>query len=257
MATSNLQESWPVHKTRSALARVGGIRPARKLNSGSSIREQPAPGYVRAVCDRLVSSYGRPRLGNPEAALDDLVFIILSNRTSPDRARSVYAALKREFPRWETMLSTKESTLQEIIRPAGLSGTKSRQLLGILNALVNDSHACSLQWLSQLTVGDAESYLIGLPGVSHKVAKCVLMYAFDFNVLPVDVHVHRISRRLGWVTRQRADQCHADLEAIVKPSLRRDFHVGCIVLGREICRPHRPACERCCLRSLCPSAGLN
>src|SRR5262249_43991044 len=94
-------------------------------------------------------------------------------------------------------------------------------------------------------------YLAELPGVSDKVAKCVMMYTLGFDVLPVDVHVFRVASRLGWTSRCRADQCHDDLEALVQPKHRYAFHVDCICLGRAVCTPVHPDCPACPIRQYC------
>ena len=93
---------------------------------------------------------------------------------------------------------------------------------------------------------------MGLDGVSEKVAKCVMMYTLGFDVLPVDVHVHRVATRLEWTNRKRADQCHEELEALVKPRYRFAFHVDCICHGRAVCRPKNPRCNDCVIRRYCP-----
>ena len=93
--------------------------------------------------------------------------------------------------------------------------------------------------------------LITLPGVSDKVAKCVMMYTMGKQVLPVDAHVHRVTRRLGWTSRKRADQTHEELEALIRPEQRYNFHVNCIQHGRLICIPHTPICNICPVNQYC------
>jgi endonuclease III len=161
----------------------------------------------------LTDTYGTPRFGNPSDPLDDLIFIILSNKTAPLTARRTYRRLRDRFPEWDEVLTTPLSTLESILKPAGLSAIKSRQIQAALRQIKHDFHTCNLNPLKQLSQDAAEKYLIGLPGTSEKVAKCIMMYTLNFLVLPVAVHVHRISSRMGWTARKRADQCHSELEA--------------------------------------------
>ena len=206
---------------------------------------------VKKACTALRKTYGTPRFGNPADPLDDLIFITLSNKTTPRTARNTYRRLRARFEEWDLVLSASPARLRCLLKPAGLSAIKSRFIRGTLRAVKKDFGVCDLSPLRKFTPGATQKYLVGLPGVSEKVAKCVMMYTLHFRVLPVDTHVHRISSRLGWTGRRRADQCHTELEALVPPALRHNFHVACIAHGRKICRPRNPLCTECCIQRYC------
>lgn len=206
---------------------------------------------VRRVCEALERTFGRPRLGNPQDPLDDLVYIIVSNKTSPKTAQQTYACIKREFAAWDDALASPASALQSLLQPAGLAAVKSQQIREAMRKIGEDFGSCDLDQLRGKPVDEVQEYLVSLPGVSEKVAKCVMMYTLGANVLPVDSHIHRIARRLGWTSRKRADQCHGELGALVPPKRRYAFHVDCILHGRSICRPRNPSCDRCCISRYC------
>ncbi len=96
------------------------------------------------------------------------------------------------------------------------------------------------------------SYLVSLPGVGPKTARCVLMYSLGRYVLPVDTHVWRVSERLGWVAggKHPDERRSAELEGKIDPSLRYSLHVTMVAHGRKTCGVH-PRCERCVLEPLC------
>jgi endonuclease-3 len=206
---------------------------------------------VRRVCEALEHSYGSPRLGNPRDPLDDLVYVILSNKTSAATAKNVFRQVKTRFPDWGDVLGTRIRALRSILKPAGLSAVKSRQIYRALRKISEDFGSCSLRALRKAQRKDVQDYLTSLPGVSEKVAKCIMIYTLGFEVLPVDVHVHRICTRLGWTVRKRADQCHEELEALVPSGRRFIFHVGCVAHGRTVCRPANPKCQSCVLSRYC------
>jgi endonuclease III len=206
---------------------------------------------AKEVCERLRVAYGLPRLGNPKDPLDDLVYIVVSNKTSPPMARLTYRRLKASFDSWDGALGAGGKVLRSILKPAGLSRVKASQLQAAFKKIRTDFGECDLRPLRKKSEPEIHRYLVGLPGVSDKVAKCVMMYTMGAPVLPVDGHVHRIATRLGWTARKRADQCHEELEALVPPSSRYVFHVGCVLHGREVCRPENPACELCCINAYC------
>jgi endonuclease III len=212
---------------------------------------RPAQADVRAVVARLLTTYGQPRHGNPHRPLNDLFYIILSNKTTPGSARRVYRELRRAFTSWNQITPGDLDRLKQILEPAGLSNVRAVQIIGIVERLRQAFGSATLAPLKGMTPAEAETFLIDLPGVSLKVAKCVMMYTLGFQVLPVDNHVHRISVRLGWTARKRADQCHAELEALVPPPLRYGFHVAALAHGRAVCRPTNPRCDACVVRRFC------
>lgn len=211
------------------------------------------PDVVRAVCNALEDTYRSPRLGNPYDPLDDLVYIFLSNRTTPAVAVRVFDALRSAYPAWESVIDAPERSVAEVLRPAGLAIKRSAALRALLERLRADFSTCTLAPLATWSDAKAERYLCTLPGVSRKVAKCVLLYGFDRAVLPVDVHVHRITTRLGWHQHRRADQSHDTLESLVPPHARYSFHVNCVAHGRALCRPRVPRCDACPILVHCPT----
>ena len=206
---------------------------------------------VRSVCKIFTKNYGTPRFGNPADPLDDLIYIILSNKTTPKMARSTYLRFQKRFHTWDEIVEAPISALRSLLKPAGLSAIKSRYIRAALRSIRERFGTCDLRPLNLLAPEAVQDYLVGLPGVSEKVAKCVMMYTLGMEVLPVDTHVHRISSRLGWTSRRRADQCHGELEALVPRALRRSFHVACIAHGRKVCRPRDPLCRDCCINRYC------
>lgn len=206
---------------------------------------------VATVCARLEKEYGLPRFGNPRNPLADLIYIVISNKTSPSTANLTYARLRQRFKAWEDVLNAAPSELRKLLEPAGLARKKSKYIRAALARIRADFGSCSLTALRKIAPHNAHDYLVSLPGVSDKVAKCVLMYTLDAQVLPVDSHVHRVATRLGWTARKRADQSHEELEALVPPSKRFAFHVDCIAHGRLICRPESPICDECCINCYC------
>lgn len=206
---------------------------------------------VRHVCDRLEATYGCPRHGNPRVAIDDLIYIILSNRSHFRASREVFKRLKCRKEGWGAVRKLGPKKLALILRPLGLSTIRAHQLSATLNDLHRDFGDCTLRPLYRLPDVDVQNYLENLPGVSTKVAKCVMLYTMGRQVLPVDTHVYRLSRRLGWVTKNRADQCHGELESLVPPQRRNAYHVCAIAHGRSVCRPSGPDCANCELRRYC------
>jgi endonuclease III len=209
---------------------------------------------VRRVCERLEAEYGCPRLGNPIRPLDDLFYVIISNRTAPATAVATYRALRRWYRRWEALADAPLVEIEAVLRPAGLSAKKAAQIGGIARRLRSDLGSVTLSPLRGRSDDNVLAYMRTLPGVSTKVAYCVMMYTMGRKVLPVDVHVHRVCGRLGWVAKKRADQSHEVLTALVPAHRRFAFHVDCILLGRKVCTPTEPNHAGCSIRGYCDYA---
>lgn len=206
---------------------------------------------VRRVCEYLEKYYRPARLGNPSDPTDVLVYIILSNKTAPKIAMSTYKNLKASLPEWDHACNGHHRAIAELLHSSGLASKRSTYIVNALRRIRADFGSCDLNHAGEMDDSDLEVYLSSLPGVSAKVAKCVMLFGFERSVLPVDTHVFRIAKRLGWVDRNRADQCHVELESLVPSWRRYSFHVNCISHGRTTCRPAHPFCQTCCIRSYC------
>jgi endonuclease-3 len=112
-----------------------------------------------------------------------------------------------------------------------------------------------LTFLADLSVTDARAWLTELCGVGPKTASCVLMFSLDRPAMPVDTHVHRLSKRLGLIPpRASAEAAHELLEAIIPPDDIYETHLLFIRHGRQTCVARKPRCAACILVQCCPTA---
>jgi endonuclease III len=206
---------------------------------------------IRAVCSVLKREYGNPRHGNPRRPLDDLIYIILSTRTRGSKFNETFRALKKSFPKWETISPRGRTELERILIPAGLGKLKADQIIQIVSKIRRRFGGITLAPLGKMNNDQAELFLTSLPGVGPKVAKCVLMYTLGRQVLPVDVHVHRIATRLGFRSKKRPDTSQGLIESAVPVKLRYSFHVNAVAHGRAVCTGQRPKCDSCCISKWC------
>lgn len=206
---------------------------------------------IRSICRALEKKYRSPRHGNPRRPLDDLIYIILSTRTRDVQFKATYNALRKAFPDWQMISPRKRAKLERILVPAGLGRLKANQIIQIISKIKRRFGRPTLRPIARMTDDQAELVLTSLPGVGPKVAKCVLMYAFDRQVLPVDVHVHRLAKRLGFRTKKRPDTSQELIESAVPRKLRYSFHVNAVAHGRNVCLSQRPRCDSCCISKWC------
>jgi len=202
--------------------------------------------------DLLEKSFGRPRPGRRLPPLDELVLTILSQHTSDVNRDRAYRQLRRRFPTWASVLRAPLVELVDAIRVGGLAPTKSRVIRNVLRAVLRDQGRLDLGVLRRMPADQAKAYLLGLKGVGEKTACCVLLFSCGRPAFPVDTHIHRVARRLGWVpSKASAGRTHALLAAMIPAGRCYAAHINLITLGRRICRSRAPACPSCPLRRGC------
>jgi len=209
---------------------------------------------VQEVHDLLDKKYPKSNLGNKRNPLNELVYIVLSSQTNEALYQAVYKSFRRQFPRWKDVIEASLEEISAAIRRGGMGEVKARYIKGIAIRLMNDLGEVSLRRLRDMTTEEAETYLCSLPGVGIKTARCVLMYSFDRDVFPLDVHCIRVISRLSWVDwyGQRPDRLANEAQAGIPEPLRKSLHIRLVQHGRAVCRP-QPVCSNCVLADLCPS----
>ena len=158
---------------------------------------EPCP-HVEQVARALVRAFGRPTLGNKKNPFNELLYVLLSSKTPPARYREAYCALRRAYRRADDLAMAEPSRVAGVICRAGLQNRKARAVVAIALRLRERFGRVTLAPLVHMTNEEAESLLTTLPEVSKKTARCVLMYALQRSVFPVDSHCFRISQRLGY-----------------------------------------------------------
>lgn len=203
----------------------------------------------------LKRRYGDFAHYNRKNPFEELLFILCSVQTQESKYRKTYAALRRRFPRFEQLATARPSAIAKPLKFGGLSATKAQLIAKLCKAIEARFGRVTLAPLEGMSDAECESFLMTLPGVGLKVARCVMMYSLGRQVFPVDTHCWRICRRLGWVRSTREGVCTKKdmdrLQSKVPPELRRSLHVNMVSLGREFCTSQRPRCEKCPLRPLC------
>ena len=104
----------------------------------------------------------------------------------------------------------------------------------------------SIDFLNDLTLDEAKAWLCSLRGVGPKTAAIVLCFAYGRPAFPVDTHIYRVSKRIGFLPEKlSANDAHPVMEAIAPASDYYQFHIQLIQHGRDICHARKPACARC------------
>jgi len=215
----------------------------------------PSPRRIAAILGRLEKAYGRRPWRRGRPPLDSLIGTILSQNTNDRNSGAAMGRLEQAFPTWDEAADAPLWKIAGPIRVAGLHRQKARSIRAVLRRIREERGRTTLDFLRRRPTETIRDYLLGLPGVGPKTAACVLLFSLRRPVLPVDTHVHRVSRRLGLIgPKVSAEKAHDLLGRIVPPEKVYAFHVLLIEHGRQVCRARRPDHAACALRDVCPSA---
>ncbi|MEM3017691.1 MAG: endonuclease III [Candidatus Bathyarchaeia archaeon] len=171
-----------------------------------------------------------------------LITTILSQRTRDENTRRASAQLFSMYPDVKSLASADEKTVERLVRPSGFYRTKAKSVISIARILLREYGG---------QVPSDIDKLLELPSVGRKTANCVLAYGFRIPSIPVDVHVHRIANRLSIVRSKDPEETEKQLREKVDRDYWLELNEEFVRFGQRVCRPVRPRCLVCSLKSCC------
>ncbi|KAL6605871.1 hypothetical protein ACP70R_041524 [Stipagrostis hirtigluma subsp. patula] len=219
----------------------------------------PSPAQCLAVRDALLSFHGFPeefapfrvlRLGrSPEddsgdapstrpTVLDGLVTTLLSQNTTDAISRRAFASLKAAFPSWDQVVDEEGTRLEDAIRCGGLASTKAARIRAMLRGVRERRGKICLEYLRELSVDEVKSELSQFKGIGPKTVACVLMFYLQKDDFPVDTHVLRITKAMGWVPATASrEKAYIHLNRKIPDDLK--FDLNCLFVT------HGKLCQLC------------
>jgi len=176
-----------------------------------------------------------------------LVAVLLSAQCTDARVNTVTPALFRLASDPETMAVQSVESVREIIRPCGLSPSKSKAIVGLSKILVDEHRG---------EVPQSFEALERLPGVGHKTASVVMAQAFGVPAFPVDTHIHRLAIRWGLSVGKSVKQVEKDLKRLFPKHEWNRLHLRIIFFGREHCPARGHSYDDCPICSWASSKAV-
>jgi endonuclease III len=205
-----------------------------------------------AIHEKLIEAFGEPIWRTPLPAIDELVSTILSQNTNDVNRDRGFNALRGKFSTWEAVRDGNPEGVIEAIRPAGLANQKGPRIQQVLRAITEERGSLDLDFLTELSIGEARAWLTKFNGVGPKTAAIVLCFSLNMPAFPVDTHIYRVTGRVGLrPEKMTVEQAHPHLESIFPPETYYAAHLNIIHLGREVCGARKPNCPQCPIRELC------
>ena len=175
-------------------------------------------------------------------AFSILIGTILSARTKDETTTKVVKALFSKYKTVKSLANAKIKDVEKIIKSIGFYHVKSKRIIEVAKII-------DTQYKGK--VPDNLEKLIELPGVGRKTANCVLVYAFDKPAIPVDIHVHRISNRLGLVETKTPEETEQRLMEKIPQKYWIEINDTFVMYGQNICKPISPMCGVCKIKRDC------
>jgi endonuclease-3 len=171
-----------------------------------------------------------------------LIGTILSARTKDETTTKAIKTLFSVYKNVKALADAKTKDVEKIIKSIGFYHVKSKRIIEVAKIIYSQY---------QGKVPDNLEQLIELPGVGRKTANCVLVYAFDKPAIPVDIHVHRISNRLGLVETKTPEETEQALMKIIPKKYWIEINDTFVMYGQNICKPISPMCDVCKIKRNC------
>ena len=177
----------------------------------------------------------------------ELLFSVrLAAQCTDARVNMITPALFEHFPTLEAFADAEVEEVEEYVHSCGFYRAKARDIVSSARMLIENYNG---------RVPDTMEELLKLPGVGRKTANLILgdVYKIPGSTV-VDTHCIRISNRLGLVDNlKEPEKIERELRKILPPEKSSDFCHRIVLHGRAVCDARKPACESCCLKSVCQS----
>ncbi len=234
-------------------SKAASTAPAPKGPSRVFARETLAARKTRAlkIVRRLKKEYPDVECALiHKSPLELLVATILSAQCTDDRVNKVTPALFARYRDAAAFAGAQTPELEKLIQSTGFFRNKTKSIIGAAKRITEHYKG---------RVPDNMDDLLTLPGVARKTANVLLGTWFEKNEgVVVDTHIGRLAHRLKLTWRSKNDKDAVKIERDLMEVLPRedwtDTGHGLIWHGRKVCKARKPACEKCVLADLCPSA---
>lgn len=207
------------------------------------------PRAMSRVLSTLSRRYEITRFqdANGESPFRVLVSCILSLRTKDE---TTYPATERLFARAKDpagMLRLREATIAKLIYPVGFYRRKAAQIRAISRILLERYGGAVPRTIEEL---------LELPGVGRKTANLTVTLGYGLPGICVDVHVHRITNRLGWLRTKHPDETEMRLREILPKRWWIPINETLVRHGQQVCAPVSPRCSICPVSGVCEKVGV-
>jgi endonuclease-3 len=205
------------------------------------------------VTQRLTDLYGEVPFSSKDP-MSMLVDILLSHRTRDEQTAAAWENLLKRFGSWEAVRDAPTQEVQDTIANVNFPEVKAPRIQAIMRQITDERRNLDLNFLCELPIEEAAAWLNRFEGVGPKTTACVLLFSCELPLLPVDVHVGRVSQRLGLIGKKVTNEAAHNLLQALLPNNSRviyNFHKGLLRHGQRVCVYEKPRCSQCVIKDMC------
>ena len=177
-----------------------------------------------------------------------LLSTVLSLRTKDETTAEASRRLFAEADTPAGILGLGEKKIRNLIYPVGFYRVKAKNIIGMCQKLLDEYGG---------EVPDTVEELLGFRGVGRKTANLVVSLGYSKPAICVDIHVHRISNRWGFVNTENPLDTEMALRDALPQKYWIEYNSLLVALGQSVCRPVSPFCSRCPVSGRCPRVGVS
>ena len=177
-----------------------------------------------------------------------LIAVILSAQCTDRRVNMHTPLIFKRFPTPESLAEASFDEVFSLIKSITFPNNKAKNLIGMAQKLLEEFGGI---------VPDEPDELVKLPGVGRKTANVIASVIYDKQVIAVDTHVFRVSRRIGLSDGNTVEKVEKDLTELIPGELRPLAHHWLILHGRYVCTARKPKCADCGISEWCREYALN
>jgi endonuclease-3 len=219
-----------------------------------NVKNKRAATVLQVLCEEFTIPKWTKVKSDP---FKTLIVTIISQNTADRNTTKAYERLSKRFEIKPEVLATAETSyIEETLKIAGLSRSKTKTIKQVSRIILEKFHG-SVQSVLSLPLEEARKTLIQMPGIGPKTADVVLLFSKGQPTIPVDTHVNRVSKRLGFApVKGDYEAIRASLQSLYDPSDYLSVHILLIAHGRRYCKARQPLCTQCPVKTYCPSRGI-
>lgn len=176
-----------------------------------------------------------------------LIGTILSLRTKDTLTAQIAPRLFELADTPFEMVKHSAEDIEQTVYPVGFYRTKAQNILRISHMLIEQYDGA---------VPDDLDALLKLPGVGRKTANLVLTAGFGKPGICVDIHVHRISNRWGYIRTKTPEKSEFALREKLPPEYWMEYNALLVPMGQYLCTPLSPWCSLCPVTQYCERVGV-
>ncbi|APW58868.1 endonuclease III domain-containing protein [Paludisphaera borealis] len=227
-------------RTRTASAASGDDKEPLDVDEAFRRLREAVRGLPKAAMfDLRDRGFGTP--------FEQLVGSLISARTRDETTLDVCLKLFESARTPSEMKALGEARLVELIHKATFPEAKARDILALSKRIVEECGGRTPDTMEGLTT---------FRGVGPKIAALTLAVGFGKPTIAVDVHVHRVTNRWGYVATRTPEQTMKALEAKLPERYWIEINERLVPFGKFVCTAAAPKCSTCLLLSMCRQVGV-